>query len=203
MKKKFMTRMVAGLALGAALAGPAHADVLYSYTAPVADTATTIIDGMFELRAHAGTGPLFSLSFRRAGNAVASLTAAELNGLDFLLTYEGIATHFTYLMNPDDSEQPFLEFEAGNSARPSAWDWHALVEVAGIGPLFFETTSSFDYTTRATGPGELLAISAGTPGETAGHGVWRVAQVPEPGMPSLLVLGAALLWASRRWSGRA
>jgi len=196
--KSFLTRAAAACALGAALAGPAQADVVYKYTGPVADTATTIANGIFESADYTGQGPLVSFTFTRTGNSIGSLTSADLSGLEFIFSFAGRETHFTYWQDPADEEQPFIEFEPGTSARPSGWLMHGLVDIAGIGALYFESTSSFDFTTQATGPDQYLALSAGSPGMTDGHGVWAVTQVPEPGTLSIFVLAAALLFAGRK-----
>ena len=199
MKMNFLTCAIGALVFSAALAGSANADVVYKYTAPPADNITTITpSGVFTTTPYAGNGPLFSYSFRRAENVVRSLTGPELDGMNVLFTYGGVTTSFTYVYNVNDDEQPFLEFAAGNLSRPVAWDLHSFINVAGAGPLFFESTTSFDFTRRQLADGSYLAFSAGTPESMNSQGVWSITEVPEPSSLSMLALAGGLLVARRK-----
>jgi hypothetical protein len=199
MKMNILTRAAVGALVFGALAGSANADVVYKYTAPAADAITSITPaGGFTTSPYAGSGPLFSFSFTRAGNEIKSLTGAELDGMSVLFTYGGVQTKYTYVYNVNDFEQPFLEFAEGNLERPVAWDLHSFVNVAGIGPLFFESTTSFDFVRRQLADGSYLALSAGVPESMNSQGVWSVTQVPEPSSLSMLALAGGLMFVRRK-----
>ena len=204
MKMNFLTRAIGGLVFSAALAGSANADVVYKYTAPNADSFTTITaDGVIvSTIPFAGSGPLFSYSFTRSGNVVESLSNLDLDGTNILFSYGGVDTNVTYVYNPNDFEQPFIEFSGGNFLRPSAWDLHSFINVAGVGPMFFESTSSYDFTRRRLADGSYIAFSAGVPESMNSQGVWSITQVPEPGSLAMLALAGGLLFASRKTLNR-
>lgn len=199
MKMNSLNRVFGGLLVCAAMAGSANADILYTYTAPTADAITTITpDLVFNTSPYAGNGPLFSFSFKVAGNVVRSLSGAELDGTNILFNFGGAATNFAFAYNPNDDEQPFIEFAPGNLLRPSGWDLHSVVNIAGIGPRFFESTSSFDFVRRRLDDGSYVVLSAGVPESENSQGIWSVQQVPEPGSLSLLALAGTLMFASRK-----